>query len=182
MQLESLSLSYKRSTTFTRMISSIETLSRRTFYSNQVKMTRSSSSTLASRESTRRAINPWGTPWGPRATCPRSCSKASTISPAMFGRWVSRVYFVMRASAVQRFYRKHIFESIESGHLGFPNNQAWSDKSDRAKDFIKCLLRRDPSRRLMAKAALNHPWITKNTNCERMDLVVGTTVLWHQYH
>ena len=60
-----------------------------------------------------------------------------------------------------------IFESIESGHLGFPNNQAWSDKSDRAKDFIKCLLRRDPSRRLMAKEAFDHPWIAKNTHCER---------------
>ena len=65
------------------------------------------------------------------------------------------------------FTDSDIFESIESGHLGFPNNQAWSDKSDRAKDFIKCLLRRDPSRRLTAKEALNHPWITKNTHCER---------------
>ena len=65
------------------------------------------------------------------------------------------------------FTDSDIFESIESGHLGFPNNQAWSDKSDRAKDFIKCLLRREPSRRLTAKEALNHPWITKNTHCER---------------
>ncbi len=59
-----------------------------------------------------------------------------------------------------------IFESIERGHFQFPV-QAWSDKSDRAKDFIKCLLRRDPSRRLTAKEALDHPWITMNTQSER---------------
>ena len=165
MQLESLSLSYKRSTTFTRMISSIETLSRRTFYSNQVKMTRSSSSTLASRESTRRAINPWGTPWGPRTTCPRSCSKASTISPAMFGRWVSSCIFCY--AGIRRSTVLPIAIFLNQLKVATWDFLTWSDKSDRAKDFIKCLLRREPSRRLTAKEALNHPWITKNTHCER---------------
>jgi len=58
-----------------------------------------------------------------------------------------------------------IFESIKRGHFEFPN-QAWSNKSDLAKDFIKCLLRRDPNKRLTAKEALRHPWITKTTHSE----------------
>ncbi|KAL3762817.1 hypothetical protein ACHAW5_011275 [Stephanodiscus triporus] len=59
-----------------------------------------------------------------------------------------------------------IFESIKRGHFDFPN-QAWSNKSDLARDFIKCLLRRDPRKRLTAKEALRHPWITKTTHSER---------------
>jgi len=51
-----------------------------------------------------------------------------------------------------------IFEKIKKGSLKFPARQ-WSDKSDEAKDFIKCLLRRDHSKRYTAKAASDHPWI-----------------------
>ncbi|KAL3759933.1 hypothetical protein ACHAWU_000556 [Discostella pseudostelligera] len=51
-----------------------------------------------------------------------------------------------------------IFDNIENGHLEFPN-RAWSTKSSMAKDFIKCLLRRDPHIRFTAKEALLHPWI-----------------------
>jgi serine/threonine protein kinase len=54
-----------------------------------------------------------------------------------------------------------IFESIKRGHFEFPN-QAWSNKSDLAKDFIKCLLRRDPRKRFTAKEASMHPWITNS--------------------
>jgi serine/threonine protein kinase len=51
-----------------------------------------------------------------------------------------------------------IFESIGRGHFEFPG-QAWSNKSDLAKDFIKCLLRRDPRKRFTVKEASMHPWI-----------------------
>jgi len=51
-----------------------------------------------------------------------------------------------------------IFKKIKKGNLTFPAWE-WEDKSDEAKDFIKCLLRKDPSKRYMAKAALDHPWI-----------------------
>jgi len=51
-----------------------------------------------------------------------------------------------------------IFESIKRGHFEFPT-QAWSNKSDLVKDFIKCLLRRDPRKRFTAKEASSHPWI-----------------------
>mmetsp|Transcript_3435 Transcript_3435/g.5979 ORF Transcript_3435/g.5979 Transcript_3435/m.5979 type:complete len:128 (+) Transcript_3435:298-681(+) len=51
-----------------------------------------------------------------------------------------------------------IFESIKKGHFEFPAQQ-WSTKSDEAKNFIKCLLRRDPRKRFTANEALGHPWI-----------------------
>jgi serine/threonine protein kinase len=54
-----------------------------------------------------------------------------------------------------------IFEAIKRGKFAFPK-QAWGNKSDDVKDFIKCLLKMDPKKRLTAKQALNHPWIRKH--------------------
>lgn len=54
---------------------------------------------------------------------------------------------------------KDIFDSIKRGSFVFPA-QAWSKKSDLVKDFIKCLLRRDPRKRFTVEEALMHPWIT----------------------
>ena len=51
-----------------------------------------------------------------------------------------------------------IFENIKKGRFDFPD-PAWSNKSDMVKDFIKCLLRRDPRKRFTAKEALMHPWV-----------------------
>ena len=51
-----------------------------------------------------------------------------------------------------------IFETIQRGHYKFAG-QAWEHKSDECKDFIKCLLRRDPRKRFTAREALEHPWI-----------------------
>jgi serine/threonine protein kinase len=59
-----------------------------------------------------------------------------------------------------------IFDSIKRGHFEFPN-QAWSDKSDMARDFIKCLLRRDPRKRFTAKEASLHPWIANQRTTTR---------------
>jgi serine/threonine protein kinase len=55
-----------------------------------------------------------------------------------------------------------IFDTIENGQLDFPS-RAWSSKSSMARDFIQCLLRRDPSMRFTAKEALLHPWILNLT-------------------
>jgi serine/threonine protein kinase len=54
-----------------------------------------------------------------------------------------------------------IFDSIRRGHFEFLT-RAWTDKSDEAKDFIRCLLRRDPRKRFTAKKALLHPWIANS--------------------
>jgi serine/threonine protein kinase len=53
-----------------------------------------------------------------------------------------------------------IFDSIRRGHIEY-HARAWSDKSDEARDFIRCLLRRDPRKRYTAKQALMHPWVAK---------------------
>mmetsp|Transcript_8103 Transcript_8103/g.17604 ORF Transcript_8103/g.17604 Transcript_8103/m.17604 type:complete len:445 (+) Transcript_8103:174-1508(+) len=55
-----------------------------------------------------------------------------------------------------------IFDAIKRGRYHFPS-RAWSNKSDDVKDFIKCLMTRDVSRRLTAREALGHPWIVRNT-------------------
>ena len=51
-----------------------------------------------------------------------------------------------------------IFEAIKQAYFNFPS-QAWSHVSPEAKDFIKCLLRKDPRKRFTAEEALKHPWI-----------------------
>lgn len=52
-----------------------------------------------------------------------------------------------------------IFDAIKRGTFEFPK-AAWAFKSEEVKDFIKCLLRMDPNKRLTANEALKHPWIT----------------------
>jgi serine/threonine protein kinase len=51
-----------------------------------------------------------------------------------------------------------IFEAIKQASFNFPS-QAWGHVSPEAKDFIKCLLRKDPRKRFTAEEALKHPWI-----------------------
>ena len=51
-----------------------------------------------------------------------------------------------------------IFEAIKQASFSFPS-QAWGHVSPEAKDFIKCLLRKDPRKRFTAEEALKHPWI-----------------------
>ena len=60
-----------------------------------------------------------------------------------------------------------VFESITKGKLVFPA-QAWSNKSGLVKDFITCLLRKDPRSRFTVQEALMHPWIaSRTTQCDQ---------------
>ena len=55
---------------------------------------------------------------------------------------------------------EEIFEDIKLGYLLFLPVAAWVDKSNDAKDFIECLLKKDIRQRVCsAKEALMHPWI-----------------------
>jgi len=56
-----------------------------------------------------------------------------------------------------------IFDQVRTGLFTFPSPD-WDDISDCAKDFIRSLLRMEPSRRLTARQALAHTWITRNNN------------------
>ena len=57
---------------------------------------------------------------------------------------------------------REIFTAISRGHFDFPD-AGWVDKSPLCKDFIKCLLRRDPRKRFTAQESLNHPWLVGMT-------------------
>lgn len=43
-------------------------------------------------------------------------------------------------------------------------DKVWREVSGEAKDFIRCLLQRDPARRMSASHALRHPWISGRTS------------------
>lgn len=58
-----------------------------------------------------------------------------------------------------------IFDSVRTGRFDFPSPD-WDDISNNAKDFICAMLRRDPSKRLSAAKALEHPWIREMTGRE----------------
>lgn len=53
-----------------------------------------------------------------------------------------------------------MFDLIKSGRFAF-HVESWSDVSPEAKDFISKLLIVDPSARMKAKDAVEHPWLTK---------------------
>lgn len=55
-----------------------------------------------------------------------------------------------------------IRNATQRGRLRF-RSVYWINKSDDAKDFIECLLRKDPRRRYTVREALAHPWIRENT-------------------
>ncbi|KAH3756511.1 myosin light chain kinase [Pelomyxa schiedti] len=52
-----------------------------------------------------------------------------------------------------------VFEEILHGHYEY-HEEYWSGISDEAKNFIDSLLVLDPTQRLTAKQALEHPWLT----------------------
>jgi len=52
-----------------------------------------------------------------------------------------------------------IQESTRRNRLHF-RGSGWTNKSDDAMDFVKCLLRKNPRKRFTAREALMHPWIS----------------------
>ena len=52
-----------------------------------------------------------------------------------------------------------IFANIRKGHFCLEDTNV--GMSDNAKDFLKCLMKQDPGRRLTAEGALQHPWIVE---------------------
>ena len=51
-----------------------------------------------------------------------------------------------------------IFDCVRAARFDFPSPD-WDGISQAAKDFICALLRKDPSKRLTASEALQHPWV-----------------------
>ncbi|XP_075327359.1 calcium/calmodulin-dependent protein kinase type 1D [Odontesthes bonariensis] len=55
-----------------------------------------------------------------------------------------------------------LFEQILKADYEF-DAPYWDDISDSAKDFISCLMEKDPARRFTCEQALRHPWISGDT-------------------
>jgi len=56
-----------------------------------------------------------------------------------------------------------VYDAVRRGRYCFPSAE-WSSTSRESRHFIRCLLQKDPSRRMSALQALNHPWIVKHVN------------------
>ncbi|EGG23418.1 putative protein serine/threonine kinase [Cavenderia fasciculata] len=59
-----------------------------------------------------------------------------------------------------------IFEQICTGSYGFPE-EIWADISVTGRDLVKKLLTVNPQQRITVKDALNHPWITQQSQHKR---------------
>ncbi|XP_066457690.1 calcium/calmodulin-dependent protein kinase type 1D-like [Eleutherodactylus coqui] len=59
-----------------------------------------------------------------------------------------------------------LFEKIKDGSYEF-ESPFWDDISISAKDFINCMLEKDPKKRYNCEGALKHPWIAGNTALRR---------------
>merc|ERR1712157_678144 len=63
---------------------------------------------------------------------------------------------------------KEIYKSVMHGHYQF-NAFDWKNTSVESRDFIQRLLLLDPSHRMTAEQALNHPFIVKHNLTMRFD-------------
>jgi calcium-dependent protein kinase len=63
-----------------------------------------------------------------------------------------------------------IFDSVRAGKFDFPSPE-WDSISSAAKDFICCLLKKEPEDRLTARQAMNHQWIQTFITPRRSSMV-----------
>lgn len=56
------------------------------------------------------------------------------------------------------------FKRVVAGKYDFPEHKVWGGISDDAKDLIRKLIVLDPSKRLTAEQALQHPWMKTNVD------------------
>lgn len=54
-----------------------------------------------------------------------------------------------------------VYDAVRRGRYSFPSAE-WSGTSRESRHFIRCLLQKDPQKRMSAMQALKHPWIVKH--------------------
>jgi len=72
-----------------------------------------------------------------------------------------------------------LFETIIRGHFEF-HAEYWGGVSESAKDLIRKLLTVDPKKRLTAKEALQHPWVSGN-DASQIDLLKNVSSGMQRY-
>ncbi|KAL3907156.1 MAG: hypothetical protein SGILL_008985, partial [Bacillariaceae sp.] len=85
------------------------------------------------------------------------------------------VTLYLMLSGVEPFYGESENELVEDNtkaEVTFPDKY-WNNISDLAKDLVSKMLEADPMKRLSAKNALQHPWLTQMT--ERQTIAVGSS-------
>ena len=70
----------------------------------------------------------------------------------------------------------NVIRSILTDKLDF-NKSYFAEISDGAKDFMQSLLARDPSKRLSARDALNHPWLAGDVSDRLIGKQLNVNVL-----
>lgn len=53
----------------------------------------------------------------------------------------------------------------------------WDEVSDEAKDLVKRLLTYDPSKRISASDAIQHPWIKKWASVDKVEKTIAAKAL-----
>lgn len=76
--------------------------------------------------------------------------------------WSAGVVLFVLLGGYPPFYDESepkLFAAIQKGEFAF-DDEVWTDISDLAKDLIRKLIEVDPKKRLSARQALHHPWVT----------------------
>eukprot|EP00033_Pygsuia_biforma_P000655 GCRY01000770.1.p1 GENE.GCRY01000770.1~~GCRY01000770.1.p1 ORF type:complete len:310 (-),score=24.75 GCRY01000770.1:321-1250(-) len=97
--------------------------------------------------------------------------------------WACGVILYILLSGMPPFYSNNtatLFNQIMSADYDF-DDPIWVPVSQEAKDLVASLLQVDPSNRLTAKQALQHPWISKMCGgaTNRGSLAIKTNLMQH---
>ncbi|XP_053725072.1 calcium/calmodulin-dependent protein kinase type 1D-like [Synchiropus splendidus] len=103
-----------------------------------------------------------------------ACGTPGYVAPEVLSRqpyskavdcWSIGVITYILLSGYPPFYEEdetHLYSKIMRAEYSF-HSPFWDHISDSAKDFIKNMMEKDPSKRLSSEEALQHPWIAGDT-------------------
>ncbi|KAM8867625.1 calcium/calmodulin-dependent protein kinase type 1D-like isoform 1-T3 [Synchiropus picturatus] len=103
-----------------------------------------------------------------------ACGTPGYVAPEVLSRqpyskavdcWSIGVITYILLSGYPPFYEEdetHLYSKIMRAEYSF-HSPFWDHISDSAKDFIKNMMEKDPSKRLSSEEALRHPWIAGDT-------------------
>lgn len=77
--------------------------------------------------------------------------------------WAIGVIAYLLLSGRLPFDQEYISDKIESIRSGSYNTEYIKDIEEVPKDFVRRMLKREPSERLTADSALSHPWFLVNS-------------------
>ena len=85
--------------------------------------------------------------------------------------WALGVVCFLLLSGQRPWFHKDMKERsrmIREDPVSFASER-WDKVGEEARDFVRCLLQKDPARRISARDAMLHPWITSRSNLHAVD-------------